>query len=144
MSPSTDECMKMQCVHVCVCVCVTEYYSAIKKSKIVPFATIWMDQKNIMLTEMSYRERQILYEITNMRNLNNTTTSECDKKEAESQISRGTNQWLPVGRGKVGGASGKYKLLGIRQAYECTYNMGNTANICIQKIKMLKLYAYSL
>ena len=57
-----------------------------------------------MLTEMSYRERQILYEITNMRNLNNTT-SECDKKEAESQISRGTNWWLPVGRGKVGAAS---------------------------------------
>ena len=30
------------CVCVCVCVCV-EYYSAIKKNELMPFATIWMD-----------------------------------------------------------------------------------------------------
>ena len=30
-----------------------EYYSAIKKKKILPFATAWMDLENIMLSEIS-------------------------------------------------------------------------------------------
>ena len=30
-----------------------EYYSAIKKNKILPFAAIWMDLENIMLSEIS-------------------------------------------------------------------------------------------
>ena len=29
-----------------------EYYSAIKKDKIVPFATTWMDLEGIMLSEI--------------------------------------------------------------------------------------------
>ena len=28
-----------------------EYYSAIKKKKTLPFATVWMDLENIMLTK---------------------------------------------------------------------------------------------
>ena len=30
-----------------------EYYSAIKKKKILPFVTVWMDKENIMLSEIS-------------------------------------------------------------------------------------------
>ena len=30
-----------------------EYYSAIKKKKILPFVTAWMDLENIMLSEIS-------------------------------------------------------------------------------------------
>ena len=30
-----------------------EYYSAIRKDEILPFATIWMDLENIMLSEIS-------------------------------------------------------------------------------------------
>ena len=45
-----------------------KYYSAIKNSKIFPFAVTWMDLDGIMLNE-----RQILYDITYMRNLKNTT-----------------------------------------------------------------------
>ena len=30
-----------------------EHYSAIKKNKILPFATMWMDLKNIMPIEIS-------------------------------------------------------------------------------------------
>ena len=42
-----------------------EYYSAIKKNEILPFAETWMDLENIMLSEISQTEkRQILYEIT--------------------------------------------------------------------------------
>ena len=49
------------------------YYSAIKKNEILPFAATWMDLEGIMLSEMSDRERQILYDITYMWNLKNTT-----------------------------------------------------------------------
>ena len=34
-----------------------EYYSAVKKKKILPFATVWMDLKNIMLSEISQSEK---------------------------------------------------------------------------------------
>ena len=43
-----------------------EYYSAIKKNEILPFATTWMDLEGIMLSEI--RERQI-YDFTHMRTL---------------------------------------------------------------------------
>ena len=31
-----------------------EYYSAIKKNEILPFAATWMDLENIMLSEISH------------------------------------------------------------------------------------------
>ena len=34
-----------------------EYYSAIKRKKILPFATAWMDLENIMLSEISQSEK---------------------------------------------------------------------------------------
>ena len=42
--PVRDKWIKI--LYVCVCVCVyvcVEYYSAIKKNELMPFATIWMD-----------------------------------------------------------------------------------------------------
>ena len=33
-----------------------EYYSAIKKNEILPFATTWMDLEGIMLSEISERK----------------------------------------------------------------------------------------
>ena len=50
-----------------VCVYTMEYYSAIKKIEILPFATTWMELESIMLSEI--RERQIPYDFTNMRTL---------------------------------------------------------------------------
>ena len=35
----------------------TEYYSAIKKKKVLSFATAWMDLENIMLSEISKSEK---------------------------------------------------------------------------------------
>ena len=55
------------------CGIYVEYYSAIKKNEILPFAATWMDLEGIMLCEMSDRERQILYVFTYKWNLKNKT-----------------------------------------------------------------------
>ena len=47
-----------------------EYYSAIKKNEILPFATTWMEPEGIMLSEI--RERQS-YDFTHMRTLTDKT-----------------------------------------------------------------------
>ena len=49
------------------CIYTMEYYSAIKKNEILPFAATWMDLENILLSEI--RERQILHDITYTWNL---------------------------------------------------------------------------
>ena len=40
-----------------------EYYSAIKKNKIMPFAATWMELENLILSDMSPKEKEILYAI---------------------------------------------------------------------------------
>ena len=37
-----------------------EYYSAIKKKEILPFATPWMELEGIMLSEISQRKTKIM------------------------------------------------------------------------------------
>ena len=49
-----------------------EYYSAIKKNKILPFSSTWLDLRGIMLSEIN-RETQISYDFTYMGNLKNKT-----------------------------------------------------------------------
>ena len=44
-----------------------EYYLAIKKNEIFPFATMWVELEDIMLNEI--RERHISYDFTHMWNL---------------------------------------------------------------------------
>ena len=46
--PSTDEWIKKMCY-----VYTMEYYSAIKKNEIMPFAAIWMDLEIIILSAVS-------------------------------------------------------------------------------------------
>ena len=43
-----------------------EYPSALRKKKIHPFVTTWMNPDDIILSDMSHREIQILYDITHM------------------------------------------------------------------------------
>ena len=50
--PSVDEWIK-QLWHIFT----LEYYLAVKKKKILPFATIWMDLENIMLSEISQSQK---------------------------------------------------------------------------------------
>ena len=47
--PLTNEWMKMWCIYT------MDYYSAIKKNVILPFATMWMELKDIMLSEICKR-----------------------------------------------------------------------------------------
>ena len=48
---------KNDVVYVCVCVIYIEYYSAIKKNKILSLATTWMDLEIIILSEVSQTEK---------------------------------------------------------------------------------------
>ena len=51
-SPSVDEWIK-QLWHTYT----IEYYLAMKKKKILSFATVWMDMESIMLSEISQSEK---------------------------------------------------------------------------------------
>ena len=63
--PLTDEWIKKMWY-----IYTREYYSAIKKNEIMPFAATWMELEIIMLSKVkSDRERQISYDITYMWNL---------------------------------------------------------------------------
>ena len=46
-----------------------EYYSAIKKNEIMPFAATWMDLDIIILSEVNQTEKDKYHDITYMRNL---------------------------------------------------------------------------
>ena len=64
-----------------------EYYSAIKKSEIMPFAATWMGLEIIILSKVkSERERQIQYNITYMWNLKYNTNKHIYETETDSQI----------------------------------------------------------
>ena len=61
--PSMDEWIKMWYIYT------MEYYSAIKKNEILPFATTWMELEGIMLSEISQKS----YDFTHMRMLRDKT-----------------------------------------------------------------------
>ena len=50
--PSVDEWLKKMWY-----ICTMEYYSAIRRKQIIPFATIWMELEDIMLGEISQLEK---------------------------------------------------------------------------------------
>ena len=62
-----------------------EYYSAIKKSKKMPFAATWVDLEIVILSEVSQTEGEI-YDILYMWNLKINYTSEFNyKTKTDSQ-----------------------------------------------------------
>ena len=58
--PWTDERIKMWYIYT------MENYLATRKNEIILITTTWMDLEDIMLSETSQTERQILYDITYM------------------------------------------------------------------------------
>ena len=87
--PSTEERIKkMWCMYT------TEYYSAIKKNEIMPFAVTWMDPEVFILSK-SERERQITYDITYTWNLKYDANELINETETDSQ----TENRLVVAKG---------------------------------------------
>ena len=64
-----------------------EYYSAIRKNKILPFVETWIGLEGIMLSEISPTEKDKYWMISLICGiLNIQQTSKYNKKEADPQI----------------------------------------------------------
>ena len=57
---------RLSCFHFHTYICTMDYYLAIKKSKILPFATTWVDLEHIMLSEISQTKKDKFSVITFM------------------------------------------------------------------------------
>ena len=73
-----------------------EYYSAIKKNKIMPSAAIWMELETLILSEVSQKDKYHM--ISHIWNLTYRTNKSFHRKE-KSWPWR-TDLWLPRGRGR--------------------------------------------
>ena len=69
----------------------------INNEEILPFATTWMDLEDIMLSEMSERERQILCDLIYIRNLKKKKKP-CRKRDQTCDYQR-----QMMGEGEIGG-----------------------------------------
>ena len=83
-----------------------QYYSAVKKNKIMPFAETWMDLETVIQTEVSQKEKDKYHIISLICGIEKNSTDELiSRAEIESQMSR-TKLWLPSGEwekwGKLG------------------------------------------
>ena len=76
-----------------------EYYSAIKKNEILPFAAAWMDLEGITLSEI--RQRKILYDITYMWNLKkyNKLVNKTNKQKKQTHRYREETSSYQLGEG---------------------------------------------
>ena len=61
--------LKIAYGYVCVCVCIIEYYSVLKKDNVLTFAITWMDLHGIMLSEIRQLEKEKNYMISLMWNI---------------------------------------------------------------------------
>ena len=62
-----------------------EYYSAIKKNEIMPFAATWMDLKIVILSELSRTKTNIICYCLYMESRKNDTNELIYKTETDSQ-----------------------------------------------------------
>ena len=51
----------MWCMCVCVYIYIFEYYSTIKRDKIMSFGEMWINPETVIQSEVSQKEKQILY-----------------------------------------------------------------------------------
>ena len=63
--------------------CIIEYYSAIRKNEMLPFAATWMKLEIIILNEVSQR-KQIQHDIIYMWNLKYDINEPIHEAETES------------------------------------------------------------
>ena len=72
--PSTDDWIRKKWY-----IYTMEYYSAIKKNDIMPFAATWMELENLILSEMSQKDKY--HDITYNWNLISSTNEHLLRKE---------------------------------------------------------------
>ena len=77
--PETDEWIKKRWYRYTM-----EYYSAIKKNEIMPFAATWMDLEIIILSEVNQTEKD-KHHMISLWNLKNDTNELIYKTETDSQ-----------------------------------------------------------
>ena len=81
---------------VYICIYIPHTHSRIllsrKKNETLSFATAWVDLEGIMLSEIG-RERQILYEITYMKDLKNKLVNITKKKETHRYREQSSGYW---------------------------------------------------
>ena len=94
----TDECIKKMWY-----ICTMEYYSAIKKNEILPFAATQMDLEIIILSEVSQKEKDEYHMISLIYGVQNMTRMNLSTKQKQTHRQR-TDLWLPrrgAGEGQI-------------------------------------------
>ena len=71
-----------------------EYYLAMRRNEIMPFAVMWMKLEGIMLSEISQSERHISYIFTHMRILRNLTEDHGGREREKSSYREGGRQTI--------------------------------------------------
>ena len=61
-----------------------QYYSAIKKNEIMPFAATWMELETLILSEASQKEKDKYHMISHIWNLKYGTNEPIDRKETNT------------------------------------------------------------
>ena len=75
-----------------------EYYSAIKKNEIMPFAATWMDLESVIMSEISQTEKEKYHMITHIWNLKRNSMNELTKQKQTHRL----REQINGSRGKVG------------------------------------------
>ena len=74
-----------------------EYYSAIKKNKIMPLAATWMQTESLLLSEVGQKEKDKYHKISLISGMEhkvqmNLSTEKKKLKDLQTDL------WLPMGR----------------------------------------------
>ena len=81
--PSTGEWIKMWCVYIYIYIYIyMEYYSAIKRNEVMPFAAAWMELEIIILSEVSQTDKDKYHMISLICGIFKNDTNELIYKAA--------------------------------------------------------------
>ena len=103
--PTDDWIRKMWYIYI------MEYYSAIKKNKIMPFAATWMELETLILSEVSQKEKDKCHDILYIWNLIYGTNETFHRKENHGLREK------TCGCQGAGGGNGMDGNLGLTEEY---------------------------
>ena len=94
-----------------------EYYSAIKKNKIMPFAGTGIQLEILILSEVSQTEKDKYHVISHMWDLKYGTNEPVYRTETDSDMENRTVVAKPEGEGVEGGWTGSLGLIDANWIY---------------------------